>query len=97
MPEAACERRGMQFDQFARELDSAVRALGAHDAREESDATKASWTLRERRVDVALLAPLNVSVALVTAGQPPVTTWYPIDAALVPVVSRRIAGYLSEA
>jgi hypothetical protein len=87
----------MQFDQFARELDSAVRALGTHDAREESNATNASWTLRERRVDIALLAPLNVSVALVTAGQPPVTTWYPIDAALVPVVSRRIAGYLSEA
>jgi len=74
-----------------------VRALGAHDAREESSATNATWTLRERRVDVALLAPLNVSVALVTTGQPPVTTWYPIDAALVPVVSRRIAGFLSEA
>jgi hypothetical protein len=53
--------------------------------------------VRERHVDVALLPPLNVSVALQSPGQPAVTTWYPIDAALVPVVSRRIAAYLSEA
>ncbi len=87
----------MQFDQFVRELDTAVRALGAAGVLEACGAGSVSWTLRDRRADVALLPPLNVSVALQGSGQAPVTTWYPIDAALVPLVSRRIAGYLSEA
>jgi hypothetical protein len=87
----------MQFDQFAREVDAAVRALGSVDQHDTSRANAVSWGVRERQVDVALLPPLNVSVALQSPGQPPVTTWYPIDPALVPVVSRRIAAYLSEA
>jgi hypothetical protein len=86
----------MQFDQFARELDTAVRALSTVE-RHEATAETVTWAVRERHVDVALLPPLNVSVALQSPGQAAVTTWYPIDAALVPVVSRRIAGYLSEA
>jgi hypothetical protein len=87
----------MQFDQFASELDAAVRALGAVEQHDTSKEGAVSWRVRERHVDVALLPPLNVSVALQSPGQPAVTTWYPIDAALVPVVSRRIAAYLSEA
>jgi hypothetical protein len=87
----------MQFDQFTREIDAAVRALGAVEQHDTSQTNAVSWAVRERHVDVALLPPLNVSVALQSPGQSPVTTWYPIDAALVPVVSRRIAAYLSEA
>jgi len=87
----------MQFDQFVRELDAAVRALGAIGSHEVGDGGSVSWTLRGRRADIALLPPLNVSVALEGNGQKPETTWYPVDAALVPIVSRRIAGYLSGA
>jgi hypothetical protein len=86
----------MQFEQFVRELDTAVRALGPVE-RFEDGSGSAWWALRERRADVALLAPLNVSVALARPGAPPVTTWYPVHEALVGVVSRRIAAYLSEA
>jgi len=87
----------MQFDEFVRDVDAAIRALGTTEGRQTIDGTTATWTVRERRVDVALLPPLNVSVALLGTGHAPNTTWYPIDPALVPVVSRRIAGYLSEA
>jgi hypothetical protein len=87
----------MQFDQFVREIDDAVRALGSVEKHDTSKQNAVTWAVRERHVDVALLPPLNVSVALAGPGQAPVTTWYPIDAALVPVVSRRIAAYLSEA
>jgi hypothetical protein len=87
----------MQFDQFVRELDAAIRALGVVGSHEAGDAGSVSWTLRARRADVALLPPLNVSVALQGSAKKPETTWYPVDAALVPIVSRRIAGYLSEA
>jgi hypothetical protein len=87
----------MQFDQFTAEVDAAVRALGAVEQYDTSKKDAVTWGVRERHVDVALLAPRNVSVALQSPGQPSVTTWYPIDPALVPVVSRRIAAYLSEA
>jgi hypothetical protein len=87
----------MQFERFVRELDAAVRALGAVERFDDSRAGHASWAVRGRRADVGLLAPLNVSVALESPDSPAVTTWYPIDAALVPVVSQRIAAYLSEA
>jgi hypothetical protein len=40
--------------------------------------------------------PLNVSVALESPGRADVTTWYPVDPALVPVVSGRIAAFLGE-
>jgi hypothetical protein len=87
----------MQFERFVRDLDAAVRALGAEAHLDESRAGSASWTVRDRRADVALLAPLNVSVALASPGAASVTTWYPIHENLVPVVSRRIAAYLSGA
>ena len=87
----------MQFDRFVREVDAAVRALGADAGLDESRAGNATWSVRDRHADVALLAPLNVSVALTGPGVPPATTWYPIHENLVPVVSRRIAAYLSEA
>jgi hypothetical protein len=87
----------MQFDRFVRELDAAVRALGAGARLDESRAGSATWSARERQADLALLEPLNVSLALARPGAPPVTTWYPIHENLVPVVSRRIAAYLSEA
>lgn len=87
----------MQFDRFVRELDAAVRALGTDAQLDESRPGNASWTRRDRHADVALLAPLNVSVALASGAAAPVTTWYPIHENLVPVVSRRIAAYLSEA
>jgi hypothetical protein len=85
----------MQFDAFIQELDAAVRTHGpvgsfAHDA------TTATWGAGERRAAVALVPPLNVSVALGSPGRPDVTTWYPVDAALVPTVSNRIAAFLSE-
>lgn len=84
----------MQFDQFVQELDSAVHKLGADGARTAPTPTSATWTAGSRSVEIAELAPRNVSVGLVTGGKPVGTTWYPIDAALVPVVSRRIAGHL---
>jgi hypothetical protein len=85
----------MQFDEFARELDGAVRSWGPVEACETSP-TQVSWTAGIRRADVVLVPPLNVSVALGTPGHPDVTTWYPVDPALVPVVSSRIAAFLSE-
>jgi hypothetical protein len=86
----------MQFSEFVRELDSAVRTLGPVQSYDDSEVGKVSWTAGERHVDVALVEPRNVSVALGSVGRPDVTTWYPVDANLVPVVSRRIAGFLSE-
>jgi hypothetical protein len=90
----------MQFDHFVQDVNAAVRGLTAEATYDESQAKGAqrvAWSVRERRVAVALVPPLNVSVALEGGSQPPVTTWYPIDAALVSLVSSRIAGYLSEA
>lgn len=87
----------MQFDQFVRELDTAVRALDAVDGHDASQTGSASWSTRGRRADVTLMPPLNVSVALQGTGGQASTMWYPVDAALVPLVSRRIAAYLSEA
>lgn len=87
----------MKFDAFIAEVESAMRsaepsaAFGGTDGK-----AHASWTLRERSAAVELVPPLNVSVTL-KGSQDPVTTWYPIDPVLVPVVSKRIAGYLSEA
>jgi hypothetical protein len=86
----------MQFDAFVRELDTAVRALGPVQTTDTSTATKVSWSAGERRADVTLVPPLNVSVALASPGRPDVTTWYPVSEELVPLVSRRIAAYLSE-
>ncbi len=86
----------MQFDAFVRELDTAVRSLGPVESHDTSAAGKVSWSAGERRADVALVPPLNVSVALASPGRPDVTTWYPVSEELVPLVSRRIAAYLSE-
>ncbi|HYW54077.1 MAG TPA: hypothetical protein VE826_08905 [Dongiaceae bacterium] len=86
----------MQFDEFVRLVDSAVRDTTTVERHEPQGDGKAAWVLRSRTASVALVPPLNVSVALEGGAQPAQTTWYPIDAALVPVVSRRIAGFLSE-
>jgi hypothetical protein len=86
----------MQFDEFVRDLNGAVKQLGSAAAYDDHAGTTVTWAAGERRAAVALLAPLNVSVALASPGQPDVTTWYPVDPALVPVVSRRIAAFLSE-
>ena len=86
----------MQFDEFVRELNGAVRRLGPVESFDDSAVTSVSWVAGERRAAVALVPPLNVSVALGSPGRPDVTTWYPVDRNLVPLVSRRIAGFLSE-
>ena len=87
----------MPFDRFIRDVDEAVRLAVPGGAGVVATRATASWTGAERHVDVALVAPQNVSVSLKRGGQPADTTWYPIDPALVPVVSRRIAGFLNEA
>jgi hypothetical protein len=87
----------MKFDEFVADLKATMQKSDPHVAFDGAQAsTHASWSLRERSVAVDLVPPLNVSVTL-NGTQVPVTTWYPIDSALVPVVSRRITGYLSEA
>jgi len=86
----------MQFDEFVRELNGAVRALGPVESYDDSSPAVASWKAGDRRAAVALVPPLNVSVALGSPGHADVTTWYPVDAALVPVVSSRIAAFLRE-
>ncbi len=91
----------MKFEEFVREVDAAVRAASPVDAFAHD--TTARWTTRTRRAEVAVVEPRNVSVTLSSSAKPGVgappadSTWYPIDAALVPVVSRRIAAYLGEA
>ena len=91
----------MQFEEFVRQVDGAVRAASPVDAF--AQGKTARWTTRARSAEVAVVEPRNVSVTLGSAGTPGPdaraadTTWYPIDAALVPVVSRRIAAYLGEA
>jgi hypothetical protein len=87
----------MQFDDFARQVDAAVRAAASVDRFDEPSGATASWSARGRNAALALVPPQNVSVTLAGASEKPGTTWYPIDAALVAVVSRRIAGYLGEA
>ena len=87
----------MQFEEFVRDVDAAVRAGTTVDRFEGPDAREARWETRARNAAVALVEPRNVSVTLAGSAEAPATTWYPIDAALVPVVSRRIAAYLGEA
>jgi hypothetical protein len=86
----------MEFEEFVRLVDGAVReadGCGVTGA----TATQARWETRGRNATVVLTPPRNVSVTLAGANETPATTWYPVDAALVPVVSRRIAAYLGEA
>ena len=81
----------MQFDEFVRQLDGAVgaKATAAGD--------RAVWTDASRTATVTAVAPRNVSVALEDGGREvPPTTWYPVDAALVPVVSKRIAEFFGK-
>lgn len=85
----------MQFDEFVSALAGVLRATpGAAYAKSERTI---SWSARAREATVTLVPPLNISLTLRDAGGAPVTNWYPIDAALVPVVSQRVAGFLSEA
>ena len=85
----------MTFDEFVHELDGAVRSLGTNGALS-ADAQHAAWTAGQRRANITLVPPMNVSLALAKPGTPDVTTWYPVDHALVATVSRRIAGFLGE-
>jgi len=81
----------MQFDEFVRQLDGAVgtKATAAGD--------RAVWTDHARTATVTAVPPRNVSVALAENGRElPPTTWYPVDAALVPVVSKRIAEFFGK-
>jgi hypothetical protein len=80
----------MQFDEFVLLIDAAIRETTAVESGRENGT--ATWSARSRTAEVALVPPLNVSVSLDGAE----TRWYPIAQALVPVVSRRIASFLSE-
>ncbi len=84
----------MRFEQFVREVDAAVRASTNAESLVESDGNTAVWNLSSHSAVVRLAPPGNVSVALGPSGEASLTTWYPIDAALVPVVARRIVGHL---
>ncbi|HEY4439076.1 MAG TPA: hypothetical protein VGN14_01410 [Candidatus Elarobacter sp.] len=86
----------MQFEEFVGAVDAAVRTASPVDAFAGPEGKTARWTTRARNAEVAVVEPRNVSVTLDGSGKPE-TTWYPIDAALVPVVSRRIAAFLGEA
>lgn len=87
----------LTFNEFIAALDGPIHmAAATATLHEPGGDANASWSLRERTADVALVPPRNVSVTL-NGSQAPQTTWYPIDPALVPVVSRRIANFLSEA
>jgi hypothetical protein len=82
----------MQFEEFVSALEAQLRDTpGAAFAAKERAVT---WTMQKRVAIVALVPPLNVSVTLSGAAAEPVTNWYPIDAALVTVVSNRVAGFL---
>jgi hypothetical protein len=84
----------MQFDDFARAIDAAVRAAAPVERADGPRDAAASWDARELRASIALVPPQNVSVTLTRPRAVDDVTWYPIDAALVPVVSKRIARHL---
>ena len=86
----------MTFAEFITTVGATIRT-NAEIEHVPAGSTLATWSARTRRANVALLEPRNVSVTLSGEDGKPDTTWYPIDAALVPVVSNRITGYLSEA
>ncbi len=79
----------MQFDEFVAQLEAALRPTAVTHA-----TNRATWANADRTAAVALVPPLNVSVTLTGSGTPD-TTWYPVDAALVPVVSNRVAMFLA--
>ena len=85
----------MKFERFVRDIDEAVRAAGTAGSVAAKKDT-ASWTVGDRQVEIAVLPPQNISLTLTRPGTKSDTTWYPIDAALVPVVSKRIAGFFKE-
>jgi len=87
----------MEFEEFVRRVDGAVREAAAVDGFDGASTTQARWATRARNATIVLAPPRNVSVTLAAASETPATTWYPIDDALVPVVSKRIAAYLGEA
>ena len=87
----------MQFDQFVRLIDAAIRESTTVDRSAGPQKGDVRWSARGRTAAMALVPPLNVSVSLDDGPDGGGTTWYPIDQKLVPVVSRRIARFLSEA
>ena len=87
----------MEFGEFVRQLDAAIRKDAATAALDRHGDAAAAWTARARRAELTAVAPRNVSVTLDGGAAPSDTTWYPLDAALIPVVSRRIATFLGGA
>ncbi len=84
----------MQFDDFARAVDAAVRAAAPVERADGPSDSAATWDVRDLRAAIALVPPQNVSVTLTRPRAADDVTWYPIDAALVPVVSKRIGHHL---
>jgi len=85
----------MQFDEFVKELDTVIRATPKIE-RTSASGKQVTWSANDRKAAVTLAPPLNVSVELGGADSREQTTWYPVDAALVPVVSGRILRYLGQ-
>lgn len=86
----------LEFGEFVRAVDTAVRDRTPVENFKEPQGPTAAWSTRGRSATVELVPPRNVSVTL-GGGANADTTWYPVDGNLVPVVSKRIAGFLSEA
>jgi hypothetical protein len=84
----------MGFEEFVRHVDAAVRNAVSIDRFDEPAANKAAWKRRSQNAVIAAVPPGNVSLTLSGPRESDATTWYPIDDALVPVVSGRIARYL---
>jgi hypothetical protein len=96
--QAPSEKSGtLDFADFVQRVDRAVREAADVGAFEPGSGGAARWSTRGRSASVEPVAPRNVSVTLAGERESPATTWYPCDAALIAVVSRRIASYLGEA
>jgi hypothetical protein len=96
--QAPSEKSGtLEFADFVHRVDRAVREAATVGALDAPSGDTARWSTRGRSATVESVAPRNVSVTLAGDRESPATTWYPCDAALVAVVSRRIASYLGEA
>jgi hypothetical protein len=96
--QAPSERSGtLEFADFVQRVDRAVREGADAGAFDPGSGGPARWSTRARSATVESVAPRNVSVTLAGDRESPATTWYPCDAALITVVSRRIASYLGEA
>jgi hypothetical protein len=93
----AKESGSIEFDDFVRRVDHAVAAAATIGRFSGPSAGQARWETGLRNAAVEAVAPRNLSLTLGGAAGQPVKTWYPVDLALVPVVSHRIAAHLGEA